>query len=218
MKSTFKKAIVTTLSLAFIICFTTGCALFGFDASGYVKACLDANMHGEFDEYASITNSSVEEVEQLYNDFLDDDLSFLKEYNINEEKSQQFRELFINLYKKTQYEVGEATKESDGAYTVPVTVHKMIIFKSVMETLEDDMTAWSESQVSSGTTPSMDEIYAYVVDYMYDKISAEVDNPTYDEPETKTVKVAKNSSNVYMIDQTELQNLFESLIDIENAE
>ena len=87
MKSTIKKTIVTALSLAFIVCFSTGCALFGFDASGYVKACLDANMHGEFDEYASITNSSVEEVEQLYNDFLDDDLSFLKEKSPEEARN-----------------------------------------------------------------------------------------------------------------------------------
>ena len=200
-----------------IACLATGCSLFSFDASGYIKACLDANMHGEFEEYAKITNNSVEDIEKLYNDFLDTDLSFLKQYNVSEDKEQQFRELFINLYKKTQYEVGGATKESDGSYTVPVTVHKMIIFKSVMETLEDDVTAWAESQVSSGTTPSNDEIYNYVLDYMYDKIAAEVDNPTYDEPQATTIKVSKNSDNVYAVDQNELLSLFESLIDLEAA-
>lgn len=214
MKTKKNTLIVTVIMIA---CLATGCSLFSFDASGYIKACLDANMHGEFEEYAKITNSSVEDIEKLYNDFLETDLSFLKQYNVNEEKEQQFRELFINLYKKTQYEVGEATKESDGSYTVPVTVHKMIIFKSVMETLEDDVTAWAESQVSSGTTPSTDEIYNFVLDYMYDKIAAEVDNPTYDEPQTTSIKVSKNSDNVYAVDQNELQSLFESLIDLEAA-
>ncbi|MBR1599428.1 MAG: hypothetical protein IJ661_11045 [Lachnospiraceae bacterium] len=212
---TKKNALIVTIIM--IACLATGCSLFSFDASGYIKACLDANMHGEFEEYAKITNNSVEDIEKLYNDFLDTDLSFLKQYNVSEDKEQQFRELFINLYKKTQYEVGGATKESDGSYTVPVTVHKMIIFKSVMETLEDDVTAWAESQVSSGTTPSNDEIYNYVLDYMYDKIAAEVDNPTYDEPQATTIKVSKNSDNVYAVDQNELQSLFESLIDLEAA-
>lgn len=86
-----------------------------------------------------------------------------------------------------------------------------------MSTLQDDVTAWAESQVSSGTTPSNDEIYNYVLDYMYDKVAAEVDNPTYDEPQTTTIKVSKNSDNVYSVDQNELQSLFETLIDLENA-
>ena len=206
------------LSVLMIACLVTGCAFGGFDASGYVKACLDANVHGEFDDYAKITNSTTAEVEKLYNDFLDSDLSFLNEYNADEATQQKFRELFINLYKNMKYEVGEATKADDGSYSVPVTVYKMIVFKNVMENMEDDMTKWADSLINSGTTPTMDEIYSYVLNYMYDAISKEVDNPQYDEPETISVKVAKNSDNAYAIGDTELQNLLESMIDIENAQ
>ena len=218
MNNTVKKKIMLGFSLICIMCFAAGCAFFGFDASKYIKSCLDANMHGEFEEYANITNSSVADVEKLYNDFLDTDLSFLKQYNADAEQETRFRELFISLYKNTKYEVGEATKEDDGSYTVPVTIYKMIIFKNVMATLEDDITSWVNSQVSSGKTPSNDEIYAYVLDYMYDKLAAEVDNPTYDEPTTTNVKVVRNSDNAYYIEQQELQSLLESLIDLENAQ
>lgn len=215
MKTKKTRLIISVLMIA---CLVTGCALGSFDASSYVKACLDANVHGEFEDYAKITNSTTEQVEQLYNNFLDNDLSFLTAYNADEATQQKFRELFINLYKNMKYEVGEATKADDGSFSVPVTVYKMIVFKSVMENMEDDMTKWADSLINSGTTPSMDEIYSYVLDYMYDAISKEVDNPQYDEPETVTVKVAKNSDNAYAINETELQGLLESMIDIENAE
>lgn len=206
------------LSILMIACLITGCAFGEFDASGYVKACLDANVHGEFDDYAKITNSTTAEVEKLYNDFLDSDLSFLTAYNADDATQQKFRDLFIKLYKNMKYEVGESTKADDGSYSVPVTVYKMVVFKNVMDNMESEMTKWAESMVNAGTTPSMDEIYSYVLDYMYDSMSKEVDNPQYDEPTTINVKVAKNSDNVYAIDQTELQNLLESMIDIENTQ
>lgn len=206
------------LSIVMIACLVTGCAFGGFDASAYVRSCLDANLHGEFEEYAKITNSEVSDVENLYNSFLDTDLSFLKVYNADDETQTKFRELFIKLYKNTKYEVGEATKESDGSYTVPVKVYKMDVFKNVMANIEADMQAWAEGQVSTGNTPSTDDIYAYVLDYMYDAISKEVDAPQYEEPVDKTIKVAKDSSNAYSIDQNELQSLLESMIDLENAQ
>ncbi|MBE5923973.1 MAG: hypothetical protein E7271_05825 [Lachnospiraceae bacterium] len=206
------------LSIIMIACLVTGCAFGGFDASAYVKSCLDANLHGEFEEYAKITNSEVSEVEDLYNSFLDTDLSFLSVYKADDETKAKFRELFIKLYKNTKYEVGEATKDSDGNYTVPVKVYKMDVFKNVMANIESDMQTWAEAQVATGTTPSTDDIYAYVLDYMYDAISKEVDAPQYEDPTDHTIKVSKNSSNAYEINQTELQNLLESMIDLENAQ
>lgn len=206
------------ISVLMIACLITGCALGGFDASKYVKSCLDANLHGEFEEYAKITKSDVSEVENLYNSFLDTDLSFLSAYNADDAKQQQFRELFIKLYKNTKYEVGEATKESDGSYTVPVKVYKMDIFQNVMANIEAYMTKWAEDQAAAGTTPSTDEIYAYVLDYMYDKLAENVDTPQYEDPTDQTIKVAKNSSGAYEINQTELQAVLESMVDIENAQ
>ena len=212
------KKLTVMFSMIMVACFVTGCALGSFDASGYVKSCLDANLHGEFEEYAKITRSEVSEVESLYNSFLDSDLEFLSTYKADDAKKQQFRELFIKLYKNTKYEVGEAAKGDDGSYSVPVKVYKMDIFKNVMANMEDDITKWAEDQVAAGTTPSTDDIYAYVLDYMYDAIAKEVDNPQYEEPVDSSIKVAKNSEGAYGVDQTELQNLLESMIDIENAQ
>lgn len=205
------------LSMIMIICLATGCAFGGFDASGYVKACLDSNVHGEFEEYAKITNSSVEDVEKLYNDFLDNDLAFLDAYNVDDATKAKFRELFINLYKNLKYEVGTATKDGEN-YTVPVTVHKLMVFRDVSANMESDMEEYVNTAINSGKTPSTDEIYKYVLDYMYDGISNQLNELEYADPETINVTVKKDPSlNAYKIDETELQNLILEMVDMENA-
>lgn len=218
MKS-IKKLSVLFLSTFMIACFTTGCSL-GFDASGYVKACLDANAHGEFDAYAEITGSSIEDVEKLYNQMLDDDMSYLDAYNLGDEKKAQFRELFIQLYKNFKYEVGEAVKNDDGSYSVPVTVYKLIVFQDIMSEGESYMTDYVQKEMDAGRTPTTDDIYAAAADYLYDALNKRLSSLEYAEPVTTNVKVAPTASDsrVYSMDQTELQNLLQSMVDIENAQ
>lgn len=201
-----------------ITCMLTSCALFNFDASKYVRSCLDSNVHGEFEEYAEITNSSVEDVEKIYNDFLDNDLSFLDAYNVDDARKQEFRDLFITLYKNFKYEVGEATKNSDDSYSVPVTYYKLIVFEDIAKNMEADTTTYVEEQMKAGTTPFTDDIYTFVLDYMYDGISNKLENPEYAEPQTMNVTVSKNSSNQYEIESTELQTLVESMIDMDSVQ
>lgn len=214
-----KKLSVLILFFCMIACFTTGCSL-TFDASGYVQACLDANAHGEFSAYAEITGSTVEEVEKLYNTMLDEEISYLEAYNISDEKKSEFRELFITLYKNFKYEVGEAVKNDDGSYTVPVTTYKLMVFKDIMSEGETYMTDYVQKEIDAGRTPSEDDIYGVAVDYMYDTISKNLESLEYADPVTTNISVAPTTSDskVYSMDQTELQNLLESMIDLENAQ
>ena len=212
-----KKNLQLAISFILVACLITGCAFFGFDASAYVKACLDSNIHGEFDEYAKITNSSVEDVEKLYNDFLDNDLSFLNEYNVDDARRQEFRELFIKLYKNFKYDVGEATK-TDDTYTVPVTYQKLIVFDEMAANMEKDTTDYFQAKVDAGENPSTDEIYEYVLNYMYDGVAKKLENPQYEEPVTVNVTVSKMTANAYGIDTNELQELVQSMVDMDAVE
>lgn len=218
MKST-KKLSILFLFTCMLACFTTGCS-FNFDASGYVQACLDANAHGEFTAYAEITGTTVEEVEQLYNNMLNQEISYLDAYNISDAKKAEFRELFVTLYKNFKYEVGEAVKNDDGSYSVPVTTYKLMVFNDIMSEGETYMTDYVQQEMDAGRTPTEDEIYAVAVDYMYDTISKNLESLEYADPVTTNISVAPTTSNskVYSMDQTELQNLLESMIDLENAQ
>lgn len=97
----------------------TGCGT-EFDASGYVRACLDANTHGEFDEYARLTNMTAEEIKKKnYDDRLDQEIAYLDTYKADDETKQKFRSLFEKMYNSFKYEVGDAVKNDDGSFTVP---------------------------------------------------------------------------------------------------
>ncbi|MBR1865389.1 MAG: hypothetical protein IJ801_02665 [Lachnospiraceae bacterium] len=214
MKQTKTKLLfLMTLMASFVL---TACGQ-QFDASRYVKACLDANTHGEFADYVELTNISEEDAAKQYNDLLDDEVSYLDDYNIDADTKQKFRDLFENMYKNFKYEVGEATKNDDNSYSVPVTTYKMQIFGDISADMETYITNYYQEQMDAGNTPSTDEAYAVVVDYLYDYISKNMENITYADPVTTTVTVAP-TDNVYSISDSELQDLLSSMLDFENLQ
>lgn len=214
------------LSVLFLLtfaaaCFITGCSALSFDASGYIKACLDANAHGEFEAYSEFTNTPVEDIEKLYNSNIDTEISYLAAYDISEQQEEDFRNLFIDIYKNFKYEVGEATKNDDDSYTVPVTTYQLIIFKGVMSGAEDYITNYAQEQVEAGNSPTQDELEQLVLNYMYDALKANLDKLEYADPVTVDITVSptkQGSSTVYSASQSELQALMESFTDVENAQ
>lgn len=212
------------LSVMFLLTFVTACLLTGctnFDASAYIKACLDANTHGEFQAYADITQTSVEEVEALYNSNIDSEVAYVEAYNISDEKKEAFRNLFIDIYKSFKYEVGEAVKNDDDSYSVPVTTYKLMVFKDVMTSAQDYITDYASQEVDAGRTPTQEQLEEVVLDYLYDGLKANLNKLEYAEAVSSTIKVSptkSGSTTVYSASQTELQALLQSFIDLENAQ
>lgn len=216
MKKLLKSSYFLMLTLL-IGCMLTGCG--SFDASGYIKAALDANTHGEYAEYAKITNTPEADIQAQIKDRIDQELAYLESYNITGTQKENFEALFTDIYKQYKYEVGEATKNQDGSYSVPVTTYKLMIFKNVMTDGQAYITDYVQAEISAGRTPTEDTLYPVVIDYMYDYLSKNLQALEYGEAQTATITVAKSTtqSNTYEFDQYEFQNILESLIDIENA-
>lgn len=215
-----KKLSIFLLFILVTACTVTGCTP-SFDASAYIKACLDANTHGEFAEYADITKTSVEEVEALYNKGIDTEISYLDSYNISDEKREEFRALFVDIYKSFKYEVGEAVRNDDDSYSVPVTTYKLQIFKNIMSEGEAYLTDYAQKEVDAGRTPTQEQLEEEALNYMYDTMKANLGALEYGEAVTITVTVSpsqQNSQTVYSVGQADLQTLLESFIDIENAQ
>jgi hypothetical protein len=190
-----------------------------FDASGYVQACLDANAHGEFTAYAEITNTSEAEIQQKYDEMLDTEISYLDAYNADDATKEKFRNLFMDIYGSFQYEVGEAVQNDDKSYTVPVTVRKLKVFQNIQEDGQNYINSYAESEVNAGRTPTTEDLYGVVMEYMYNELSSNLAAKEYEEPVTTNLSVTPTDSNarIYSIDETQLQALLESMIDIENA-
>jgi len=68
----------TLLLMLSLFLVLTGC-MKEFDASGYIRSCLNANTKAEFEEYAEITGSTVEEVEALYNQAIDAEMAIYRD-------------------------------------------------------------------------------------------------------------------------------------------
>lgn len=220
MKKVTKK-LSALLIMSFVIAMSLTACMPSFDASGYIKACLDASTKGEFEVYAEMTNSSVEEVEALYNQSIDAEMAYIEAYNVSEETKEKFRTLFIDIYKNFKYEVGEATRNDDNSYTVPVTTYKLQVFKGYMDGGEEYLTQYAQEQIDAGNNPTQEELEEVILNYMYDKMSANLEALEYAEPVTTDIAVTptKNGSTVvYSASTSDLQSLIETLVDFENAE
>lgn len=184
-----------------------------FDASAYVKACLDASTKGKFEEYIKITNSSEEDAFAAYQSLIDSSVSSLDNYSISEEKKEQFRDLYQNIYKNLQYEVGDAVKNSDGSYTVPVKTKKLIVYGTITADSEIYITDYAKTHSSA----TEDELTNAALDYMYTQLSEHLQNPQYENNDVINIHVYQTDDNMYGISADELSNLIISMMDEENT-
>lgn len=195
--------VVMTISLA-------GCA-FGFDASAYVKSCLDAYCKGEVDEYAKITNTPSDTVQNYYQQNIETELAYLDSLKISPEQRDEYKQLFMDIYKSFQYEVGEATKNDDGSYTVPVTTNKLIVFGTLNKDIQDYMLDYAQKN----NTTSVDELYQAALDYMYDVLNDNMAAASYEDDVVIDVVISKTDAG-YIISETELRKVLTSMVDIDS--
>lgn len=212
MKKLYKKYIGVLFT--FIMCISLfGCS-FGFNASSYVKICLDAAFKGEVTEFAKIANMSEEDATAFYDNIIESELSSLDSYNISEEKKEKFRALYKDIFNNFQYEVGEAVKNDDGSYTVPVTTQKLIVFDTIIA----DGQTYIMDYVKSNPSITTDELYDVILDYMYQELSDNLAEARYEDSQVINIQLVKSDDNGYTIQDTDIQNLIASMIDMENAQ
>lgn len=109
-------------SMMFVL---TGCGK-KFDASRYVKGCLDASTKGVFTDYCDMTNSTEEEVKEQYETRMSTELeSMIGSITMTDEMKQRYLSIYKQIYSNCKYEVGEAKEGRDQSYTVPVKVCRL---------------------------------------------------------------------------------------------
>lgn len=208
------KTLFSSMLIVGVVCLLTACGP-KFDASGYVKAALDADIHGESTEYAKLLEITEEEAQQEYEDVLDSMVSEMSDLGLSDELNDKYRTLFADLLKKTDYTVLEATENDDGSFTVPVEIKPITnVFSGLMDELEDDMTEYANSLVDSGDIPSDDEITEYAGQLVYDMLAARLDAIEYGEAQTVEVTVALDEDNAYGVAEDDIEALLTTMIDL----
>lgn len=177
-----------------------------FDASGYVKASLDAAYHGEYAEYAKFLGISEKDakknMEQEFEESIK--LEFTADDGISEEGLAQYIELMRRVDNLAKYEVKEAKKADDGDYIVKVQVEPSDVF----QTLEQSSTDVSNEKIEQGLEPTDPDVFSSV---LAESVQKSIDKNTYGKASTVEVKVTKDESNFYGLEDLEIDKLREEL-------
>ena len=209
---TLKKALVTGLVAVMMVVNLAGCGK--FDAAAYVESCLDLLTKGETEQYMKMTGRSKEQAESDYESNIDAMMTEMDQFNLSDELSNSYRQLFKDVYAKAKYTVKDAVKMDDkDGYYVTVEIEQMTgLFNGIQEELMTEFTEWANS-FDADTYPTEDEMYEQMYQMMYDLMSARLDSITYNDPQEVVVEVI-GEDNVYSISDGSMTELDEALLDV----
>lgn len=210
------KAIFLIASMMFAL---TGCGK-TFDASRYVKGCLDASTKGVFTDYCDMTNSTEEEAKTEYETKMNTELeSMTGSITMTDEMRQRYLSIYKQIYSKCKYEVGEAKEGKDKSYTVPVKICRLNIFKSVLDETQQRLQQKVEEMIQNKQPTSTEQTMQVYVDILAGVFEEKLQNPEYGAEETITVTIAVNSSsNEYEIADEDVVKLFAALDDADESQ
>lgn len=209
---TLKKALVTGLVAVMMVVNLAGCGK--FDAAAYVESCLDLLTKGETEQYMKMTGRSKEQAESDYESNIDAMMTEMDQFNLSDELSNSYRQLFKDVYAKAKYTVKDAEKMDDkDGYYVTVEIEQMTgLFNGIQEELMTEFTEWANS-FDADTYPTEDEMYEQMYQMMYDLMSARLDSITYNDTQEVVVEVI-GEDNVYSISDGSMTELDEALLDV----
>ena len=209
---TLKKALVTGLVAVMMVVNLAGCGK--FDAAAYVESCLDLLTKGETEQYMKMTGRSKEQAESDYESNIDAMMTEMDQFNLSDELSNSYRQLFKDVSAKAKYTVKDAEKMDDKVgYYVTVYIEQMTgLFNGIQEELMTEFTEWANS-FDADTYPTEDEMYEQMYQMMYDLMSARLDSITYNDPQEVVVEVI-GEDNVYSISDGSMTELDEALLDV----
>ena len=185
-----------------------------FDASAYTQAFLDAITKNEFTAYAEITNSTEDEAKKEYESLLDSSVtSLLSSITVSDETRQKIREMFHTIYSKLECKVGEATKNDDKSFTVPVTVKKLTVFKGVLKETINRFENRSKESKSMADSAYYDLYYQTFMELVNETLAKN----EYGEETVVQVKVSPtaSNSNVYEIQAESITALYNATMDMD---
>lgn len=219
-KITRKKAAVIVLALCIVAAVGIGVYLWlnRFDASAYVQAVLDVSYKNETEEYMEITGASEEEADAVFENNLDATMGEFESSAMPEDLQPQYRELFGEIARSVNYTVGEAQKEEDGSFAVPLKVKPVSLFVDTYETFtrraEEYAQQITDSVMQGGAMPGDEEMQTEVYRIYYEVLKEGMDNgPLYGAAQDITLHVRRNDDGDYEIDGEDMKQLDALLIE-----
>lgn len=172
-----------------------------FDAAGYTKAALDANYHAEYAQYAEYRDISEEEAIAEIEDAMAEQIELaFTGMDVTEESKANYIAKAKEVYALAKYEVGEAQKQDDGSFIVPITIEPADAFTISEDYVEEIVYEY----IDAGKDTSD---YNVVVEILIESLQRGIENNTYGAATTIEVTVAEEEANVYGISQSQMEAL-----------
>ncbi len=189
-----------------------------FDPKAYVQTVLDVSYKNETEAYMEIADATEEEADAVFENNLDATMEEFESSPMPEELKPQYRELFGEIAKSVNYTVGEAVREEDGSFSVPLKVKPVTLFADTYDQFREKAQEYADqvtdSVMQGAEMPSDEEMQGEVYRIYYDVLKAAMDTgPLYGEARDITLRVAKNDSGEYEIDTEDMQELDAMLIE-----
>ena len=212
-----KKKKAVALLVAAVVMLVTACKISSEEVGAYAQSVLDASYKADFDEYMEQTDATKEEAENFYESNIDQMMTSagFDAAGLSDELLENYRQLFKDMLALAEYEVGDVTEEEDGSFTVAVTAKPFTVF----EGLEAEVTEAVQAELAGITDisqiPGEDEINQMVFQKMYEVLQSRIESPTYGEPQQAELRVAPDSDNMYVVDDSDMRALDAILFPIE---
>ena len=201
-----KRCFAAFLSLVLIFALS-GCGLFGMSASEYVKTALELQCLGKVKDYAEYLDITEEQAQKLYEDGIKAEVDYFTAIVEIEELSDaakdQFVELFKEIYRHCEFEVGSEPllKKSTKTYQVEVTVKPVNLFTLAAEDLRT---------LYTNTTDTNDDAY---VEGVLKILLKHLPNINNEEAQVVEAQVQTNVGGLFYLDNENAEKIISALID-----
>ena len=216
-----KHFIVGIIMVAIIVAATATmiyCYINRFDPQEYVQAFLDVSYKQKTESYIKQTGISEKEAKQVFEDNLAYTMEKFPEHVMTDEMTEEYRELFADLAKKTSYTVGEATREENGTYQVVLTVKPITLLKDTyaefQKKAQEYATKVSNDVMNGQAMPEETQMQTEIYQIYYEVLSQAAEKGLkYGKPNKIVLHVEKDKEGKYGIRKADLQNLDHLLIE-----
>ncbi len=229
-------ALLLTLILSLTGCSALGSALStslsgltggDIDGAAYIQGQLDTAYLGKFDPaYLKMVNITEEEARETYNSGVDVEVdTFISLTNIEyptEELQARLADIYKRIYAKSDYTVISSAQQSDGSYSVKVTVRPLdtiqLLYDGMDEFMEDFEARHAGTDVDAMTDAEFDDWYenVYDVDYqntLADLLESLVNKTGTLEEKSIAIQIEKDTDDYYVANDESMHNLDALIID-----
>lgn len=199
------KKILSMILFFNLVIIMSGCGTAAFNASGYVKACLDAAYHEEYNAYVEFVGCTIEEAQSDMNEqaqvAVDIELSSL-DIIVTDAYKEEYLTLLKEIEHLTKYEVGQAEKTEDG-YSVPVTIYPLDIYEEFLAGIDEIYQKAADAGELSDET-----IFPIMIEFLKECIN----NVQYKDVTEITIEITEDSEGIWQIPEDEMYAIDDLLL------